>query len=123
MIDHASLGVSDYDAAVGFYTACLATLGYAPQRIRPDEAAFGTSDRWGFFIYPAAAGKIVGERCHVAFAAASRNAVQAFHKLAVHKGATTVRAPGERPDIGPDYFGTVLIDPDGHTLEAVYWNR
>lgn len=124
MIDHTSLGATDYDRAVAFYKTCLKTLGYDLQRLKPDEAAFGTPESWGFFLYPAAAGKtVVGERNHVAFNARSRGQVTAFHKEALANGAREVRPPGERPDISPEYFGTVITDPDGHTLEAVYWAR
>ena len=124
MIDHTSLGVRDYDLAVTFYTACLAPLGYSPQRVKADEAAFGTADNWGFFLYPVSADKsIVGEKNHVAFRAGSRDAVAAFNHTAVANGAKQVRPVGPRPDIGPEYYGTVLTDPDGHTLEAVFWDR
>ena len=124
MIDHTSLGVRNYERAVAFYAAILAPLGYALQRERPDEAAFGTHEDWGFFLYPAAPEKsIVGERNHVAFRAPSRDAVAAFNRIAREHGAGEVRPAGLRPDIGPQYFGTVLTDPDGHTLEAVYWDR
>ncbi len=124
MIDHTSLGVRDYDRAVAFYTACLAALGYAPQRIKPDEAAFGTVQDWGFFLYPVAPDKsIIGEKNHVAFKAGSRDAVAAFNRIATENGGKQVRPVGPRPDIGPEYFGTVLTDLDGHTLEAVFWDR
>jgi catechol 2,3-dioxygenase-like lactoylglutathione lyase family enzyme len=124
VIDHTSLGVRDFDRAVAFYTACLAALGFAPQRVTADEAAFGTARDWGFFLYPVAAGKgIVGEKNHVAFRAGSRDAVAAFHRAATEHGATQLRPVGPRPDIGPEYFGTVLVDPDGHMLEAVFWDR
>ena len=124
MIDHTSLGVRDYDSAVAFYAAILAPLGYALQRKKPDEAAFGTTQDWGFFLYPAAPGKsIVGERNHVAFRAPSREAVAAFNRIATEQGARQVRPVGPRPDISPEYFGTVLTDPDGHALEAVFWDR
>ena len=124
MIDHTSLGVRDFLRAIEFYTACLKTLGYAPQRIKPDEAAFGTPESWGLFLYPVAPEKtVVGERNHVAFAARGKSQVEDFHHIAVGNGAKSVRPPGPRPDIGPDYFGTVLTDLDGHTLEAVFWDR
>ncbi|MFT3722387.1 MAG: VOC family protein [Hyphomonadaceae bacterium] len=124
MIDHTSLGVRDYGRAVAFYTAILAPLGFSLQREKPDEAAFGTSQDWGFFLYPAAPDKgIVGERNHVAFRAPSREAVTAFNRIAVENGAKQVRPVGPRLDISPEYFGTVLTDPDGHTLEAVFWDR
>lgn len=124
MIDHTSLGVRNYDHAVAFYTAILAPLGYTPQRLKPDEAAFGTAQDWGFFLYPAAPEKsIVGERNHVAFRAPDREAVAAFNRIATERGGKQVRPAGPRPDIGPEYFGTVLTDLDGHTLEAVFWDR
>jgi len=124
MIDHTSFGVRDYDRAIAFYTACLAPLGYALQRLKPDEAAFGTQQDWGFFLYPASPGEsIVGERNHVAFRAPSREAVTSFNLAAVEHGGQQVRPVGVRPDIGPEYFGTVLTDRDGHTIEAVFWDR
>lgn len=124
MIDHTSLGVRDYDRAVVFYTAILAPLGYALQRHKPDEAAFGAVQDWGFFLYPAASEKsVVCERNHVAFKAPSRDAVAAFSRIAIEQGGKQVRPVGPRADISPEYFGAVLTDPDGHTLEAVFWDR
>ncbi len=105
MIDHTSFGVRDYDRAVGFYTACLSPLGYALQRLKPDEAAFGTQQDWGFFLYPAAPDKsIVGERNHVAFRAPNRDAVSQFNRIAVEQGGSQVRPVGPRPDIRPGIF-------------------
>jgi catechol 2,3-dioxygenase-like lactoylglutathione lyase family enzyme len=124
MIDHTSLGVKDFERAVAFYSACLGPLGYSLQRMTDAEAAFGVEAAWGFFLYPVASGaSIVGERNHVAFSAPDRSAVEAFHQTAIANGARSVRPPGGRPDISPDYFGTVLVDPEGHTLEAVFWLR
>jgi catechol 2,3-dioxygenase-like lactoylglutathione lyase family enzyme len=124
MIDHTSLGVRDFDRAVAFYGACLGPLGYSLQRKTEGEAAFGVEAAWGFFLYPVDANaSIVGERNHVAFSAPDRDAVEAFHRTAVAIGARSTRPPGGRPDISPDYFGTVLVDPEGHTLEAVFWSK
>ena len=124
MIDHTSLGVRDYDRALEFYAAVLAPLGFALQRRKDDEAAFGTEQDWGFFLYPAAADKsIIGERNHVAFRAPGKDAVADFNRIAVERGGKQVRPVGLRPDISPAYFGTVITDPDGHTLEAVFWDR
>jgi catechol 2,3-dioxygenase-like lactoylglutathione lyase family enzyme len=124
MIDHTSLGVRDCNRAVAFYTACLAPLGYAWQHLKLDEAAFGAQQDWGFFVYPAAPDKsVVGERNQVAFRAPSRDAVSSFNRIAVEHGGRQVRPFGSRPDIGPEYFGAALNDPDGHTIEAVFWGR
>jgi catechol 2,3-dioxygenase-like lactoylglutathione lyase family enzyme len=124
MIDHTSLGVRSYRQAVAFYCACLAPLGHTLQRDTGEEAAFGAPEAWGFFLYPAPDPvSIVAERNHVAFRAPSRAAVEAFHRAAVDLGGTSKRPPGGRADIGPDYFGAVLVDPDGHTIEAVHWSK
>ena len=88
------------------------------------EAAFGVETDWGFFLYPVAStASIVGERNHVAFRASDRRAVEAFHASALANGAVSTRPPGGRPEISPDYFGAVLVDPEGHTLEAVVWSK
>ena len=122
MFDHISFGVRDLDRATAFYTRVLGTLGYKLQRRLDGEVAFGPGDDWTFFLYPAEPGaSLVGARMHLAFRAASRDAVRAFYDTALGLGATTVpdRAPDVRPQFGEDYFGAVLQDPDGHTLEVM----
>lgn len=120
MIDHVSIGSRDADRAAAFYAHCFAPLGYTERFRDATQIAFGAGEAWDFWIYPVEAAP-VGARSHVAFKAPSREAVQAFHDRAVEQGAQAVRAPGLRPDIDERYFGTVLRDLDGHTIEAVHW--
>jgi len=123
MIDHASLGTRQFDTAIDFYAAALPSLGYTLQHRNEREAAFGTPERWDFWLYPAGADDaVLGSRMHMAFSAPSRDAVIAFHEAALARGGVSAVAPGERPDISPRYFGTVLQDPDGHRIEAVHWS-
>ena len=35
------------------------------------------------------------------------------------RGATFTREPGPHPDIAPDYYGAILLGPDGHKVEIV----
>jgi predicted lactoylglutathione lyase len=65
----------------------------------------------------------VGARSHVAVSADTQEKIVKFHDAALQRGATTVRPPGGRSDISPDYFGTVIRDLDGHTIEVVYWSK
>jgi predicted lactoylglutathione lyase len=32
-----------------------------------------------------------------------------------------LRKPGLRPDVNERYFGTMITDPDQHTIEVVHW--
>jgi catechol 2,3-dioxygenase-like lactoylglutathione lyase family enzyme len=122
VFDHISFGVRDLARATTFYTRVLATLGYKLQRQLDTEVAFGPGDDWTFFLYPAEANaQVAGARMHVAFRAGSRTAVHAFYATALEHGASALpdRAPDVRPQFGDDYFGAVLQDPDGHTLEVM----
>ena len=120
MLDHVSLGTHDFARAITFYDAVLQPLGVALQRSGDDEAAFGTATAWMFFLYPLAAGDHApGARMHVAFRAASRDAVRAAHAQALAHGAHEVRPPDARPQFGDDYFGSVFRDGDGHVLEVM----
>ena len=60
-----------------------------------------------------------GAGFHLAFAAPSRAAVDAFHTAALRVGGQDNGAPGLQPDYGPHYYAAFLIDPDGHRIEAV----
>jgi catechol 2,3-dioxygenase-like lactoylglutathione lyase family enzyme len=56
---------------------------------------------------------------HVAFRAADRDQVVAFHQPALRAGGTDIGAPGPRPPYHPGYYGAFVADPDGHNIEAV----
>lgn len=56
---------------------------------------------------------------HVAFAAGSREEVDAFWRAGVGAGYRSDGEPGLRPRYRPDYYGAFLRDPDGNSVEAV----
>ncbi|HEX6703702.1 MAG TPA: VOC family protein [Albitalea sp.] len=120
MIDHVSLGTARYADAVAFYRRVLAPLGLSLQRDTGAEAAFGTPDRWTFFLYPVPAGdKPTAPGTHLAFAAPTRAAVAAAHDAALTSTGTDLFTPRERPDISPSYFGAMFLDLDGHRIEVL----
>ena len=56
---------------------------------------------------------------HVAFAAATRAAVDAFHAAGLAAGGRDNGGPGLRADYGANYYPAFLFDPDGTNVEAV----
>jgi catechol 2,3-dioxygenase-like lactoylglutathione lyase family enzyme len=120
VIDHMSIGVSDVRASRDFYLAALAPLGYVEQGSwseGSEETAFGPEDLDDFAIttrYPPTNGG------HVAFAADSREQVDAFHAAALAAGGKDNGGPGIRPDYSPGYYGAFVLDPDGYNVEAVF---
>lgn len=123
MLDHLSLGVADLARSKIFYEQLFAPLGYRCLRANDAEMAFGTDDTWAFWLYPVDQGaSVVGARTHIAIKAPSRDAVVAAHQAGAALGGVTTREPGLRPDISPAYFGAILRDPDGHTIEITHWD-
>ena len=117
MLDHVSLGVSDFAASRRFYDAALAPLGL--KVLMGDDATFsGYGDARPFFWIgkPEAAGT---ERVHVAFTAADRPTVDAFYRAALAAGGRDNGGPGLRPQYHADYYGAFVFDPDGNNIEAV----
>ena len=120
MIDHLSLGSARYADAVAFYLQALEPLGFRLLRDTGKEAAFGTPERWGFFLYPVDGGeRVAAPGMHLAFAAPSRAAVQAAHAAALAVGGADIFTPRTRPDINDTYFGAMFSDLDGHRIEVV----
>ena len=119
MFDHLSLGVRDLVAARGFYDAFLAPLGAAVSAESERELAYGPEGKSLFYLYPVEGQQVAGLGAHLAFTAPGRAAIDAAYASAVANGATVIRAAGEHPDIAPDYYGAVLLDPDGNKLEIV----
>ncbi len=122
IIDHVGFGVADYARSKAFYKAALAPLGIAVVMEAPAEkggggaCGFGREGKPVFWI--SAEGK-TAPRLHFAFAAASREDVDAFYKAALAAGATDNGPPGLRLHYHPNYYGAFIIDPDGHNIEAV----
>lgn len=117
MLDHVSLGVSDFAASRAFYDRALAPLGL--KVLMGDEQTFGGyGDTRPFFWIGRSEGP-PSTRAHVAFAAADRGAVDAFHAAALAAGGSDNGAPGLRPQYHADYYGAFILDPDGHNIEAV----
>jgi catechol 2,3-dioxygenase-like lactoylglutathione lyase family enzyme len=120
MIDHVSLGTRRYAEAVAFYGRVLAPLGLQLQRDTGSEAAFGTPERWCFFLYPVPEGEAVTARgAHVALGAADREVVAAAHSAALGASAQDIFSPRTRPDISETYFGAMFHDLDGHRIEVL----
>jgi catechol 2,3-dioxygenase-like lactoylglutathione lyase family enzyme len=124
MIDHIGFPVSDFERSKAFYGAALAPLGYTllmefgPNQTETGHpaAGFGRQGKPDFWI--GGEGGIQG-RLHVAFEAADRATVDAFHKAALAAGGTDHGVPGPRPHYHANYYGAFVLDPDGHNIEAV----
>jgi catechol 2,3-dioxygenase-like lactoylglutathione lyase family enzyme len=119
MFDHLSLGVRDLAAARRFYDALLSPLGHSQTWSQEQEIAYGPEGARLFWLYPVGGVQVAGLGAHVAFRAGTRQAVDAAFEAARANGATILRPAGAHPDIGPDYYGAVLLDPDGNKLEIV----
>jgi catechol 2,3-dioxygenase-like lactoylglutathione lyase family enzyme len=106
-------------ARIAFYEQALAPLGFTLQlEFSGAAAGFGRDDgeRPSFLIE--AYGEPVRGRLHIALRAESRAQVDAFHAVAIQAGGTDNGAPGLRW-YHPDCYGSYILDPDGHNIEAV----
>jgi catechol 2,3-dioxygenase-like lactoylglutathione lyase family enzyme len=121
VFDHIDFAVADLDRSREFYTSALAPLDIDPfLEIDRDDGrkgtGFGSHDGPQLFI---GGGPVVGGRLHIAFAAASRSAVDDFYRAALEAGGKSHGAPGLRPRYGEHYYAAFVTDPDGHVVEAV----
>jgi catechol 2,3-dioxygenase-like lactoylglutathione lyase family enzyme len=124
VIDHIGFAVSDIARSQAFYDAALAPLGLTVlMTATPDETDSGGTalgyGRDGAPFFWIGDNEAVGEGLHVALAATSRAAVDAFHAAALAAGGRDHGAPGLRPHYGPDYYAAFVLDPDGANIEAV----
>jgi catechol 2,3-dioxygenase-like lactoylglutathione lyase family enzyme len=111
MFDHVTIRVSDRQASRRVYEALLG---------RPTHAGDEFHEWDSFSLAQADAEHPVTRNLHVAFAARSREDVDAFWRRGVEAGYRSDGEPGPRPHYHPDYYGGFLLDPDGNSVEAVY---
>lgn len=116
MFDHVGFGVSNLARSKAFFLAALAPLKVALVMEGPYGVGIGRNGKPSLWLHE------TRERpapLHIAFVAASRAEVDAFHRAALAAGRTDNGAPGLRPHYHPNYYGAFVIGPDGHNVEAV----
>lgn len=124
MLHHLSFGVRDLARSSAFYDAALGALGFRRVYTGEASAGYGLVDGQDLLLLnldPDA--RAPGAGFHLAFAAPSRAAVDAFHAAALAAGGHDNGAPGLRPEYGPEYYAAFVIDPEGHRVEAVVNRR
>jgi hypothetical protein len=93
---------------------------------------YGESSGWlspagSFWIKPADA-RFAGDDfhkdrvglCEIAFAAASREQVDALGRALLGRGVPVLDPPREYPEYVPGYYAIFFSDPDGQKLELVH---
>lgn len=124
MFTHMIVGATDLDASKAFYDAALGALGHSKGHMMREIGRVMYSSRTGSFGVtlpingqPAtcANGSTIG------FAAASEEAVLAFHEAGVAAGGTAIEdAPGIRKTPFGDLYLAYLRDPAGNKICAMY---
>jgi catechol 2,3-dioxygenase-like lactoylglutathione lyase family enzyme len=117
-IDHLWLRTRDVAAAKSFYETVAPVVGITLRRDEPEWVLF--SDGRGSFSFVEGTPT---EHVHLAFGVPDFNAVVRFHEAALAAGYRDNGAPGERPQYHPGYYGSFVLDADGHNVEAVFHDR
>lgn len=124
ILSHVSIGTNDLLRSSTFYDKALAPLGISRiEEIEGEAVAYGKQYPEFWVVIPLNEElATVANGMHLGFIAESKEAVHAFHKAAVNAGGIDNGAPGPRPQYGEPYYGCFVIDPDGHKIEASFWN-
>jgi catechol 2,3-dioxygenase-like lactoylglutathione lyase family enzyme len=119
MFDHVKFGVSDFAASKAFYTRALAPIGVAV--VAEGDPSYGVemAQPGGTVSLCLFLTKEKPAHLHLAFAAETREQVEAFHRAALQAGAKDHGAPGLRPHYHANYYAAFVIGPDGHNIEVV----
>ncbi|WP_088346980.1 MULTISPECIES: VOC family protein [Rhodomicrobium] len=124
VISHVSIGTNDFGRAVAFYDAVLGVLGCKRVMEHPGAVAWGKLYPEFWVQTPIDGGRAtIGNGTHFGFIAASKAQVHAFYDAALEAGATADGPPGPRPHYGEPYYGCFVRDPDGHKIEASFWDE
>ena len=124
VVSHISIGANDFERSVAFYDAVLEPLGCRRLLEYPGAVAYGKAYP-EFWVQTPIDGEPAGagNGTHFGFVAGSKDAVKAFFEAAIAAGATPDGEPGPRPLYGEPYYGCFVRDPDGHKIEATFWDE
>ncbi|MDQ2640589.1 MAG: VOC family protein [Pseudomonadota bacterium] len=116
---HVVVGTNDLARARTFYDAMLAPLGMKYLGPMGEHAHMYGVDRPAFMVTRPRNGQpaCFANGGTIGFAAATREAVNAFHAAALANGGTDEGEPGPRP-FSPTAYGAYVRDPDGNKFTA-----
>jgi catechol 2,3-dioxygenase-like lactoylglutathione lyase family enzyme len=117
VFDHVTLQVADVAASVAFYERLLAPLDIAPGHRDGGAVGFFGPTAGSFWLCPAE--RPDDRELHLAFTAATRDAVHAFFQASTSIDAPVIYEPQLFPQYDERYFAAFVRDPDGHSIEAV----
>lgn len=115
---HVTVGANDLERARDFYDSALGQFGLKRIADLPNGSIWG-EDKPSFFVLSPLNGQpaSVGNGVTVSFEAPNRAAIDAFHKLALEKGAQDEGKPGPR-GWAPHAYAAYVRDLDGNKLAA-----
>ena len=124
IMSHVSIGTNDFERAIAFYDKVLEPLGGKRIHEFPEGVAYGKvfPEFWVGNAFDGQSSS-VGNGTHFGFWADSKEQVDEFYRTALEAGATDDGPPGPRPLYGEPYYGAFVRDPDGHKIEAAYWDE
>ncbi|MDH0863836.1 VOC family protein [Mitsuaria sp. GD03876] len=119
MFDHVKFGVRDFAASKAFYLQALAPLGV--ELVGEGVPTYGIElcTKGGTVSLCLFQTDEQPAHLHIAFAAQTREQVDAFYRAALAAGAKDNGPPGLRPKYHANYYAAFVIDPEGHNIEAV----
>ncbi|MGB5694242.1 MAG: VOC family protein [Polyangiales bacterium] len=125
ILSHVSIGTNDLARSIAFYDAVLPPLGCKKLFEYRDFGAVAYGKQFPEFWVQKPIDRqraTTGNGTHVCFIASSKEAVHAFHEAGLAAGATDDGPPGPRPQYSPGYYAAFVRDPDGHKIEAAYFD-
>jgi catechol 2,3-dioxygenase-like lactoylglutathione lyase family enzyme len=113
VFDHVTLRVGDIEASHRCYELALAELGYGEPYSGPRFYEWHDLSIWG-----ARDDRPPTRNLHLALVAESREQVDAWWAAMTGAGYPDDGEPGPRPEYSTDYYGALVRDPGGNSLQA-----
>ncbi len=125
-VHHVFVNVTDMHRAREFYDWLMPRLGYSTDW--GWDTGHGYLSPHGSFWLKVADPRFAADTfhkdrvglCEIAFAAATRDEVDALALALADRGATILTPPREYPEYVPGYYAVFFADPDGLKLELVH---